>query len=140
MHVLFIEDDPRDVELVRVALARSAVPTELVAVPDEAGAVAFLLRRGEHAGRPPELPAVIFLDLRLEGARGSELIATIRSQDGLAWVPVVMLTASADPADIAECYRRGANAYMVKPIDLSEFAENFARALRFWTQINQHVR
>ena len=140
MHVLFIEDDPRDVELVRVALARSDMPVELISVPDETKAVDFLLRRGEHAGRPSELPAVIFLDLMLEGARRSDLIPTLRSHDGLAWVPIVMLTASAEPADVAECYRRGANAYMVKPIDMAEFAENFARALRFWTEINQQVR
>ena len=139
MHILLIEDNPHDVELARVALARCGLPVELVAVPDEAGAVDFLLRRGAHVDRPAGAPAVVFLDLVLEESRGVELIATIRAHDRLAWVPIVMLTTSHSPRDIAECYRRGANAYMVKPLSLGEFAENFARALRFWTQINTRV-
>ena len=139
MHVLFIEDNPRDVELARIALERSGLPVGFAAVPDEEAATAYLLCRGGYAGREPEPPAVIFLDLALHQARGSDLIATIRSHPGLAWLPIVMLTTSHSRADVAECYRRGANAYTIKPVSFAEYVVQLRQAVQFWVGVNVNI-
>lgn len=136
MHVLLIEDNPRDVDLARIALARSGLPCGLIAVPDGDAALDHLGRRGD--GDPA--PVMVFLDLNLGASRGSGLIAAIRALPGMAWLPIVILTTSNDPLDVAECYRRGANAYMVKSIDFARFAEGLRGAVRFWARVNCRPR
>jgi CheY-like chemotaxis protein len=140
MHILFIDDDWRDVELAQSALAKSGLPVVFAYAPDEIQAMDYLTCRGHHEGRPPEAPAVIFLDLKLDDTRGTDLIAGVRAIPGLAHIPIVMLTTSNDQGDIRECYRRGANAYLAKPIAYGEFAELFVNAVRFWAMTNTRPR
>jgi two-component system, response regulator len=136
MHILLIGDDPRDLELARSALAAFGIPVDFASAPDEARAMDHLLRRGESAGRPAGNPVAIFLDLKLEDSRGRDMIAEIRRHRGLAHIPIVMLTTSRDEGVVGECYRRGANACMVKPVAHAEFAINFLRAVRYWAEVN----
>lgn len=136
MQLLFIENDPRDIELTRSALGKAEFDATLVGVSDEVEALDYLCRRGRFADREPEDPAVIFLDLRLQDRLGTELIASIRALPGFRHVPIVMLTTSHDAADVEECYRRGANAYVAKSMDFSEFTRSFLRAVRFWSRVN----
>lgn len=136
MHLLYIEHDPRDIELFRLAMDRLGTPVALATVPDEATALDYLLNRGEYAHRPAKLPMVIFLDLKLENSLGSDLIGQIRQHSEFSLIPIVMLTSSRDPLDEAECYRQGANAYMAKSMAFADFADDLCHAILYWSQAN----
>jgi CheY-like chemotaxis protein len=67
---------------------------------------------------------------------GFEVLTTIRRTPQTASVPVVILTSSRMPLDIVEAYRRGCNAYVVKPVDYREYTRTMANLIDFWGELN----
>lgn len=137
MLILFVEDDPCDVEVIQAAMARAFGQVQLVAMSGVAQAIDYLRPGPGRVDAIVESPSVIFLDLKLDGPPGSELIEVVRADGRLAYTPIVMLTDSDNPDDIAECYRLGANAYISKTSRDEDLATRFVKSVRFWTQINQ---
>ena len=113
--ILLVEDDPGDVVLVREAFEHDKVRNELRVASDGVYALEQL--------RDPEraLPDLILLDLNLPRMDGRELLAEIRKDPRLTWIPVVVLTTSEAEADIVRSYELHANAYVTKPVDLDQF-------------------
>jgi CheY-like chemotaxis protein len=118
--VLIIEDDPGDALLVRESFALSDAARRCHVAVEGQEALGFLRRSGEHVGAPR--PRLILLDLNLEGIHGLEVLAELKSDDDLKSIPVVVLSSSRHPADVARSYALHANAYMVKPVELDEFS------------------
>jgi CheY-like chemotaxis protein len=135
--ILLVEDNPHDLELTLVALARSQLANEVVVVRDGAEALDYLLRRGEFAERPEGNPAITLLDLKLPKVDGLEVLATIRQTDKLRSMPVVMLTSSKEEQDLVRSYELGVNAYVVKPVDFKEFVRAIADLGVFWAVLNE---
>jgi two-component system response regulator len=52
-------------------------------------------------------------------------------------VPVVVLTSSAEPREVAQCYQAGANSCIRKPIEFREFAEALRTTGRYWLELNR---
>jgi CheY-like chemotaxis protein len=118
--VLIIEDDPGDALLVTESFAQGDAPRRCHVAVEAQQALRFLRRSGEHAGAPR--PRLILLDLNLEGTHGLEVLAELKSDDDLKSIPVVVLSSSRHPADVARSYALHANAYMVKPVELDDFS------------------
>ncbi len=135
--ILLVEDNPHDLELTLVALARSQLANEVVVVRDGAEALDYLLRRGEFAERAEGNPAVTLLDLKLPKIDGLEVLASIRKSDKLKSMPVVMLTSSKEEQDLIRSYELGVNAYVVKPVDFKEFVRAIADLGIFWAVLNE---
>jgi CheY-like chemotaxis protein len=135
--ILLVEDDPRDVELTLEALGGNNLVNEVDVVGDGEKALEYLFRRGEFAARAGNHPAVILLDLKLPKVDGSGVLKAIRSDDKLRMIPVVVLTSSREQRDLAEAYRLGANAYVVKPVDFHEFVDAVKNLGLFWAVINE---
>lgn len=74
--------------------------------------------------------ALVLLDLNLPGVHGCDLLLAFRKINPLT--PVLVLSTSAHPSDIDRCYRAGANAYLVKPLEFEKWEEMFDRVARFW--------
>jgi len=87
-----------------------------------------------EAGEIGRLPQVILLDLNLPGTDGREVIAELKSDELLRVIPIVVLTTSTNPFDIAECYSRGANGYCVKGGSGTTFVETVAAFKKFWLE------
>jgi CheY-like chemotaxis protein len=119
--ILIIEDDPGDALLVRESFAQlnSGVRRCHVAT-DGRQALLFLHRAGEFVATPR--PRLILLDLNLEGTHGLEVLAVLKSDEALMTIPVVVLSSSRHPIDVARSYSLHANAYIVKPVQLDDFA------------------
>lgn len=119
--ILIIEDDPGDALLIQDFLSKSrdTSPRGHVASDGEQ-ALRFVRQIGEFAGAPR--PRLILLDLNLAGIHGLELLAALKGDEDLRTIPVVVLSSSSHPADIERSYALHANAYVVKPVDLDEFA------------------
>jgi two-component system chemotaxis response regulator CheY len=72
----------------------------------------------------------VVTDLNMPNVDGAQLLAHIRGNAQMATLPVVLLTATADAARIAELSAAGATACMAKPIDPRRFAEELRNTLR----------
>lgn len=136
--ILLVDDDTNDQELARLALERAQIPHRLQVVRDGAAALDWLFRREAFAGREQEpSPRLILLDLKLPKVNGLEVLEQIRRDERTKLVPVVIFTSSVEEKDLAESYRRGANAYIRKPVDFHEYKELIADVGTFWIRRNQ---
>jgi len=135
--ILIAEDNPHDAELTLAAISSHRVANEVVLVRDGSEVMDFLHARGAWASRRPGLPSVILLDLKMPKVDGLEVLRQVRNDPRLATIPVVMLTSSAEDRDIAESYRLGANAYVVKPVAFEEFMHAVGHLGQFWALLNE---
>lgn len=135
--ILLVEDNHYDIELTLEVLAEYNVANEVVVVEDGAEALDYLFRREKFEKRPEGNPAVILLDLKLPKVDGIEVLRTIKADEKLKIVPVVVLTSSREERDLLDSYRLGVNAYVVKPIDFHEFAGALKGLGVFWAIINE---
>ena len=129
--ILLVEDNAGDVRLTREALREADVSIELTAVPDGEQALAFLRNEGAGAARPD----LILLDLNLPKKNGLEVLEEIKRDPELRRTPVIMLTTSSSARDIAACYERGVNCYIVKPLDLDDFTRLVRAINGFWFEV-----
>jgi CheY-like chemotaxis protein len=135
--ILLVEDNPNDVELTLEALAEHNLANFVVVARDGEEALDYLFYRGTFAGRPAGNPVVILLDLKLPKVSGHEVLRAIRADNKLKMIPVVILTSSREEQDLIEGYRNGVNAYVVKPVDFSDFLEAMKSLGVFWAVINE---
>jgi two-component system, response regulator len=129
--ILLVEDNPSDEKLTVRALKNCGVANEVHVERDGAEALDYLATH--------ELPAIVLLDLKLPKLDGLDVLRRIRADARTRLVPVVVLTSSKEEQDVVASFSLGANAYVRKPVDFTEFAEA-ARALGlFWLLLNEPV-
>jgi two-component system response regulator len=138
--ILLVDDDGNDEELARVALERSQIPHRLQVVRDGAEALDWLFCRAAFAHRERSreaAPRLVLLDLKLPKVNGLEVLEQIRRHEQTRLLPVVVFTSSVEDKDLSESYRRGANAYIRKPVDFREYKEMIVDVGTFWIRRNQ---
>ena len=135
--ILLVDDNAKDVELTLAALEEHHLANEVVIASDGLEALDYLYCRGKHVARPAENPVVILLDLKMPKVDGLEVLRTIKSDDRMKTIPIVMLTSSREENDLIESYRLGVNAYVVKPVDFQEFINAVKELGFFWAVINE---
>jgi two-component system response regulator len=136
--VLLVEDDPRDQELTMRALQKSKVQYQVVVAHDGVEALDYLFGRGAHSGRDvTEVPALIILDLKLPRLTGIEVLREIRANPVTRLVPAVILTSSNQDEDLMASYSEGANSYVQKPVEFTEFATAVANLGLYWLTVNE---
>lgn len=125
VEVLLIEDNPGDVRLTREALAAASVEIRLTVLNDGEQAIAYLRRPGAR-------PDLILLDLNLPRVDGGDVLAAIKVDARLRAIPVVVLTSSEAPRDIARVYDLHANCCVTKPLELDRYIEAVRAVAEFW--------
>lgn len=136
--ILIVEDNPADSELMLRALKKDNLANQVYLVEDGAEAIDFLFCRGKYSDRSQtKPPKVIFLDLKLPKVSGIEVLKAIRSNEGTARLPVVVVTSSREDPDIRTAYELGANAYVVKPVNFDDFINAVRHTGFFWMLVNQ---
>jgi CheY-like chemotaxis protein len=135
--ILLVEDNPKDIELTLAALADNRLANEVIVVRDGEEALDYLFRRGIFKLRAAGNPAVVLLDLKLPKVDGLEVLEQVKTDAMLRAVPVVMLTSSREEPDLSRSYKLGVNAYVVKPVDFTEFTQAIREIGLFWAVINQ---
>jgi CheY-like chemotaxis protein len=138
--ILLAEDSENDVELTLAALAGNRVANEVVVVRDGREALDYLDGQGTYAGRAPEHPALILLDLKMPKVDGIEVLRHVKSSPTLRTIPVVMLTSSREEQDVVRSYDLGVNAYVVKPVDFNAFMDAVKVLGQFWAVLNEPPR
>jgi CheY-like chemotaxis protein len=135
--ILLAEDDPRDVELTLAALEENHLANKVAVVGNGEEALDYLYRRGKFKMRAGGNPVVVLLDNKMPKVNGLEVLKTIKADEHLKTIPVVVLTSSRETPDLIEFYNHGVNAYVVKPVDFSEFMKSVKQLGVFWAAVNE---
>jgi CheY-like chemotaxis protein len=135
--ILLVEDNPQDVELTLAALGEHHLANEVVVATDGEEALDFLYQRGRFKMRTSGNPAVVLLDLKMPKVDGLEVLRTIKQEEKLRTIPVVMLTSSREEQDLVRSYGLGVNAYVVKPVDFQGFVDAVKQVGVFWAVHNE---
>ena len=130
MEILMVEDNPDDVELMRLALREGRGEHNLNVAKDGVEAMAFLRREGDYGAAPR--PDLILLDLNLPRKDGREVLAEVKNDEALQEIPVIVLTSSRAPEDVLKVYSLHANCYIAKPVDFQEFIRVAKSIEDFW--------
>lgn len=136
--ILLVEDNPSDEKLTLLAFRNCGVSNQVVVVRDGAAALDYLFAQGEFAslaGASP--PTVILLDLKLPKIDGLEVLRRLRADARTRLLPVVILTSSTEEEDLIRGYALGANAYVRKPIEFTEFVQAARTLGLFWLLLNE---
>jgi CheY-like chemotaxis protein len=134
--ILFVEDNPVDLDLTKRAFARRKLvnPTQVARDGEEA----LALIKGWEQGAP--VPIVILLDLKLPKVNGLEVLRQLKSHPTFHSIPVIALTTSAEDSDVKKAYELGVNSYIVKPVDFDRFIEVAAQIEVYWCVTNTPPR
>jgi two-component system, response regulator len=135
--ILLVEDNPDDEALTLRALQKNNILNEVVVARDGAEALDYLFCRGKFAQRDPlDLPELILLDLKLPKVDGLEVLKQLRAARETRRLPVVILTSSNEQRDIVAGYDLGANSYIRKPVDFTQFTEAVRQLGVYWLVLN----
>ncbi|GHD09264.1 response regulator [Tianweitania populi] len=135
--ILLVEDNPADVELTLAALMRSQVANQVIVTRDGVQALDYIFCEGEFAGRDPEPPAVVLLDLKLPKINGLEVLERVKAHPEHRNIPMVMLTSSREESDVVRSYSSGVNSFVVKPVEFNAFFEAIRHLGMVWAVLNE---
>jgi len=129
--VILVEDNPADVELTKLAFKNLSIETDLVHCSNGKELLSLL-------GKEHHLDEIcyILLDLNMPVLNGIEVLKIFHKDKELRKLPVIVFTSSMQETDIQTCYALGANAYVLKPMSLSEFDATIKSISEFWGDVN----
>lgn len=126
--ILSIEDSDEDFYSLCMALKDAGVSNPVRRFASGQAAIdALASADGRAAAREA---AIVLLDLNVPGADGREVLELFRSGDRR--VPVIVLSTSSHPDDVAYCYDKGANSYLLKPLEFERWREMIATLATYW--------
>jgi two-component system response regulator len=139
--ILLVEDKVDDERLTLRALSSCGLNHEVFVVRDGGEALDYLFGLGRFKGRDVrQQPVLVLLDLALPTVDGFEVMRQIRAEPVTRHVPVVMLTGNREQSALLESYGAGANGYVVKPTDLSTYAQTVREIGGYWVRVNETAR
>ncbi|HXD24233.1 MAG TPA: response regulator [Gemmatimonadaceae bacterium] len=133
IEILLVEDNLPDVRLTLEAFKDARVRNNLHVAHDGVQAMAYLRNEGEFTAATR--PDLILLDLNLPRMDGREVLSEIKNDPALEHIPVVILTTSQAEQDILRSYHLRANAFITKPVDLTDFLRVIRTIEEFWLEI-----
>jgi len=131
--ILLAEDDEDYVILIKQVFTKAHIPNPVHVVQNGEEAIAYLKGTGQYANRDEfPLPDVLLLDLKMPRINGFEVLKWVRQQPGLSRLRILVLTSSDEIRDVNEAYQLGANSFLVKPFDFSDFTHLSRLIADFW--------
>lgn len=136
--ILLVEDNPDHVLIIQRGLKANSIINDVHVVEDGQEALNYLHHQGKYADpQTAPRPGLILLDIKLPKVDGFEVLRRIKQDPTLKAIPVIMLTSSEQEVDIAKSYLSGANSYITKPIQFTEFIEKVKKLELYWVLVNE---
>ncbi len=134
--ILLAEDDEGHATLVRRNLQRAGIANTIVHVPDGQAALDFVRRAEGQGERAQNTPLLVLLDINMPRLDGIEALRQLKADEETKRIPVIMLTTTDEPREIARCYDLGCSVYITKPVEYDRFVEAI-RQLGLFLQVVQ---
>ena len=131
--ILLVEDNPSDAELALRAFKKHNFTSKIIHLEDGKEALDYI-----YDEKNP-MPRLILLDVKMPRVDGIEVLRKLKSDPEKKVIPIVMLTSSKEDRDVIDSYKLGVNAYVIKPVDFTQFAQAVAQLGFFWTILNKPV-
>jgi CheY-like chemotaxis protein len=131
--VLMAEDDEHDIVATKRAWKKHHIANPLYVVNNGEECLDFLHQRGKYTD--PALaprPGILLLDIKMPKMDGLTVLKSVRGDEKLRRLPVVILTTSKAEEDRFKGYELGANAYIVKPVGFENFSDAVKTISLFW--------
>lgn len=125
--ILLVEDDAVDVMTVKRALRHLHIDNPLVHLKD--GKEAFDYLKDESNTEPN----IIILDLNIPSMSGFELLKSMKADERLKSIPVIVMTTSETSQDIEESFNLSVAGYIVKPLDFDQVVKGFGTINKYWS-------
>ncbi len=133
--ILVVEDADEDFMATKRAFRLEKIERPLIRCHSGQEALHFLLKQDNYANNTVK-PILIMLDLNMPGMDGREVLSTIKSNEALKPIPVIIFTTSNDPRDIAYCYAHGVNSYIQKSVDFDDYKKSISLFYNYWFSLN----
>lgn len=138
VEIIFVEDSPEDADLAMRSFKKNNFANEIRVLDDGQMALDYLFGKGKFANQGrAATPRLVLLDLKLPKVSGLEILEKMKADSQLKRVPVVILTSSNEDIDIERAYALGANSYIVKPVNFSNFANAIQQLGVYWLVLNK---
>ena len=136
--IILIEDNPMDSELTIKALRKAGVNGVIRVLNDGAEALDYFFGMGKYKGRNILfIPKLVLLDLKIPKVNGLEVLDLIRANRYTRIIPVIIFSSSSLSSDIEEAYKKGANSYLIKPIDFKSYFLALNLVTEYWLSLNK---
>lgn len=133
VEILLVEDSLTERYLTLAAIHEAEMTNVIHCVADGVEAMAFLHKEGKYVDA--KRPCLILLDLNMPRLDGRAVLKLIKADPSLRSIPIIILTTSSSPLDIADAYDNSANGYMAKPLDFKKFCKEMKTLKEFWFQV-----
>lgn len=131
--ILIAEDQDNEAALLQRALREVGFNNPFHISKDGMDVIGYLKGDGPYVDRTRyRFPRMLFVDLRMPGMTGFELLAWLKEQEGCDVIPRIVLSTSREQADIQKAYKMGANSYIYKPPTFAGFVERLQLVFDYW--------
>ena len=117
--ILLIEDDPGHARLIERNLRRAGIKNTITVIDNGQSAVDYL--QGYSETQEMEDSLMVLLDLNLPVLDGYQVLKMIKSSERTRKIPVIVLTTTDLPQEVARCYELGCNIFVTKPVQYDDF-------------------
>jgi two-component system response regulator len=135
--IIIVEDNRHDVAMIREAFTEQNIKEKICVLGNGAEALDYFFGPGECLQKMNSSPRFILLDLKLPKVGGLEVLKRLKADERTRNIPIVIFTSSNEAKDRSECYRSGANSYIVKPLDADCFSRYVTDIKTYWFMMNQ---
>jgi CheY-like chemotaxis protein len=121
--ILLVEDDPGHTRLIEKNLRRANIKNKIAFATNGQEALDYLFCEGEFANKQHPSHLLVLLDLNMPVLDGYQVLERMKTDERTKRIPVIILTTTDDPREVARCYELGCNVYITKPVDYEQFSE-----------------
>lgn len=137
-HILIIEDNIAHANIIMRELREDLVDCEFTHLKTGKDAINYFFNKNHKEDKQNyPVPNIIILDLHLPQINGIEILKTIKEDQKLRRVPVIVLSSSVSDKDIDNAYFNYANSYIVKPTDFIRFKQTLKVLSNYWLFCNK---
>ncbi len=127
--VLLVEDSPDHAFLIKRAISAAIQDLKIQWAKDGEEAVEFIIKRGLK-------PDLILLDIKMPRMNGFEVLRVLKGNKETKYIPIVILSTSANEKDVSRAYSLGTNCYITKPVEIADFQSKLKSIPLYWLRTN----